>query len=277
MSCSVKAVLAQSERQTVSVNGVAITHDAISREAQNHPAPTPVLAWQAAARALAVRELLLQEARHCAIPADPLTDAAGRRETDEEALVRALIESRVVTPAPDEEACRRYYEHNRARFRSADIFACSHILIAARRDQPEAFARAKERARTILAQLRDRPDTFEALASANSDCPSGKCGGNLGQLTRGATTPEFEQAVLALRPGDISPEPVETRYGVHIIRLETHIPGALLPFSLVQERIAGYLAERSQRTAVAQFIARLAGRAHLTGVDLPTPHDLRVQ
>ena len=85
MSCSVKSVLTHNLRKVVSVNGVVVRHDEISREAQNHPAPTPVAAWTAAARALAVRELLLQEARRIVIDADPPVrrdppPGTGRRE-----------------------------------------------------------------------------------------------------------------------------------------------------------------------------------------------------
>jgi hypothetical protein len=71
MTCSVKGVLTQNLRKVESVNGVVIRHDEISREAQHHPAPTPIAAWTTAARALAVRELLLQEARRTDIDADP--------------------------------------------------------------------------------------------------------------------------------------------------------------------------------------------------------------
>jgi peptidyl-prolyl cis-trans isomerase C len=275
MSCSVHSVIAGAARVPVTVNGIAIAHDAISREAQNHPAARPVDAWRAAARALAVRELLLQEAHRLNLQPAPETDAEGRRETDEEALVRLLIEREIATPTPDEASCRRYYEHNLARFSSADIFEAAHILIAARRDQAEAFAAARERAAAILAQLREVPDRFEALAAVHSDCPSRASGGNLGQITTGATTPEFERALLAMQAGEISPV-VESRYGFHIIRLERRIAGALLPFEAVHARIAAYLGERSQRTAIAQFVARLASRAKLTGVDLPTSGDLRV-
>ena len=49
--------------QGVQVNGVAIARDLIAREVQHHPSRTPAEAWKAAARALVVRELLLQEAR----------------------------------------------------------------------------------------------------------------------------------------------------------------------------------------------------------------------
>ena len=128
----------------------------------------------------------------------------------------------------------------------------------------------------MLSLLQDNPELFAELAGAHSDCSSASSGGNLGELTTGATTPEFEQAMLALRPGEMSAAPVETRYGSHIIRLGRHIPGRELPFEAVHSRIAGYLAERVERTAIAQYVARLAARAEVSGVDLPTPADLRV-
>ncbi len=88
MGCAVKPVIAKPK--TISVNGVEISRAAISRETQNHPAGKPIEAWQAAARALVVRELLLQEARRIALDPQPITDEEGRRETEDEALVRAL-------------------------------------------------------------------------------------------------------------------------------------------------------------------------------------------
>jgi peptidyl-prolyl cis-trans isomerase C len=275
MGCSLKNVLSHGDRAVVSVNGIIIPHDAISREAQNHPARTPIAAWTEATRALAVLELLLQEARSRGIAASPLTDEDGRRETDEEALIRSLIETCVRTPSPDEDACRRYHAQNAARFRSPDVLECSHILIGARRDQAAAFAAALERAESIRARLCDDPNAFGGLAGAHSDCPSRATGGNLGQLTSGMTTPEFERALLGMEVGEIS-RVVETRYGFHIIHLARRIAGDLLPFSAVRTKIESYLAARSRRVAVAQFIALLAARAELAGVELPSPGDLRV-
>jgi peptidyl-prolyl cis-trans isomerase C len=276
MNCSLKSVLAQAPRTTVSVNGVVIPHDAIAREVQHHPESTPVRAWQQAARALAVRELLLQEARHQGLPPEPQTDSEGRRETEEEALIRGLIAREVRVPEPDEEACRRYYDRNLSRFRSRDIYEAAHILIAARRDDPNAFAAARERAQATLAVLANEPCRFAELAAAHSACPSASAGGNLGQLTAGDTTPEFEQALLGLEPGETTSAPVETRYGLHIIRLNRRIPGRELPFALVRERIADYLVERARHLGAAQFIARLAARAAIAGAELPTPANLRV-
>lgn len=275
-SCSVRSVIASASRVPVTVNGVAIAHDLISREAQNHPAAKPIDAWRAAARALAVRELLLQEARRLELCPTPVADDKGRRESDDEALIRNLIETEVATPEPDAAACARYYERNRNRFRSADIFEASHILIAARRDSADAYAAAHERILALLAHVQNDPQSFAELAKAHSDCPSAASGGNLGQLTAGDTTPEFEAALVALKPGETTGAPVETRYGFHIIHLKQHLAGIQLPFEAVASRIASYLAERSRRLAIAQYIARLAGQATMTGVELPSPGDLRV-
>jgi peptidyl-prolyl cis-trans isomerase C len=276
MSCSLNSVLAQVPRIAVSVNGVVIPHAAIAREVQHHPEPTQLRAWQQAARALAVRELLLQEARRQGLTAEPRADGDGRCETDEEAVIRRLLEREVSVPEVDEDTRRRYYERNRSRFRSRDIYQASHILIAARRDEPVAFAAARICAEQLLALLKEEPARFAELAAAHSACPSASSGGSLGQLTKGDTTAEFEQALLRLAPGETTAAPVETRYGFHIIRLDRVLPGRQVPFALVRERIAEYLTERAHRVGASQYLARLAARAQIAGIDLPTAADLRV-
>jgi peptidyl-prolyl cis-trans isomerase C len=250
----------------VSVNGVVIPRTAIFREIQNHPANMPAAAWQSAAQALVVRELLLQEARRLGIAAEALVDAEGRRETDEEALVRSLVEREVATPEADERSCRRYYEKNAARFRSPDVYEAVHILFAARRDDRRAFAQAQSLAEASLAELRRHPERFAKLAQIHSGCPSGAQGGNLGQITADQTTPEFERALFALQPGQLTDTPVETCYGLHIIRLDRKIEGRRLPFEWVADRIAGYLCDVSSRRATAQYIARLVSQAVVMGI-----------
>jgi peptidyl-prolyl cis-trans isomerase C len=143
MDCSVTNTLPKPK--TISVNGAVIPREVIAREVQNHPAEKPILAWQAAARALVVRELLLQEAKRLGIEAEPLRDPEGRSETSEEAAMRELIEREVVTPEPDEAACLRFYEQNRQRFRSGDLYEAAHILIAAPRSDTAAGAPARAR------------------------------------------------------------------------------------------------------------------------------------
>ncbi len=268
MTCTVHDTLGVPKAAAISVNGIVIPRDAVAREIQNHAAARPLLAWQAAARALVIRELLLQEARRLAVEAVPMHDDAGRRETEEEALIRALIEREVVTPEPDEESCRRYYSQNRERFRSPAIFEVAHILFAADKRKPEAFAAAERAAEGVLAQLRVEPDRFAELARTHSACPSAAQGGNLGQLTTGQTTPEFEAALGTLSPGEVTATPVATRYGLHIIRLDRKIDGRELPFEAVAPEIADYLRQSVRCRAAAQFIARLVSQAKIHGIAL---------
>jgi peptidyl-prolyl cis-trans isomerase C len=264
-SCTVKPAIS-ARPKTVSVNGVTIPREAIARETQNHPATKPIEAWQAAARALVIRELLLQEAVRLQVPAEPEADEEGRRETDDEARIRALITLEVKTPEPEEANCLRYYEQNRRRFQSPALYEAAHILLAYKPDVDKAAVR--EQASLILAQLSADPSTFAALARLHSACPSREVGGNLGQIGPGQTVAEFEAALAGMEPGRVHGEPVESRYGLHIIRLDRKIEARQLPFEIARPLIAGYLADHVQRTAQRQYVSLLAGRATIVGVDL---------
>lgn len=260
----------------VSVGGKVIPAAAISREVQNHVAATPQEAWRAAARALVVREMLLQEAHRVGLAPAPASDDEGRRETDEEALIRAVVEQAVSTPQPDAAACRCYYDRNLPRFRSADLYEAAHILLPSRQEDKEARERAREQAVRLCSLLARNPRTFAQLATEHSACPSASTGGNLGQIKPGDTVAEFDTALAAMQACEISAEPVESRYGFHIIRLDRRIEGRVLPFELVQDRIAIYLRERSTRQATAQYLALLAARTVIEGVELPAPSELGV-
>ncbi|SJZ97240.1 peptidylprolyl isomerase [Consotaella salsifontis] len=250
---------------SVTVNGVAISRRAIAAEVQNFPAKNPGEGWLAATRALVIRELLLQEARRLALTPAPELDADGRRETEEDALIRTLMEREVRVPHADEATLRRFYDINARRFTAAPLWEVDHILIAARRDDPAAFDSARQKAEELAELLGRDPDRFASLAREFSQCPSGALGGSLGQITPGETTPEFEAALTALKPGEIS-APVETRYGVHLIRLVRAVEPRQLPFEAVRERIAAYLDDHVRRQASAQFISILIGQADIRGI-----------
>ena len=266
-ACGIKPV-SPAKPKKVSVNGVEISSAAIAKETQNHPAATPVAAWQAAARALAIREMLLQEARSLQLFPEPITDNDGRREVHDEALVRTLIEHQITTPEPDEETCRRYYTQNLRRFRSSDLAEVSHILLAAPPGDNAARSAAKTSAESLIAELIVAPERFADLAKCHSACPSRDVGGSLGQIGSGQTVPEFERALMSIPEGTICSVPVESRYGLHVVRVNRRENGRQLPFSFVHERIAGYLAERVHRTAIRHYILVLAGRSSITGIEL---------
>jgi len=241
---------------------------AIAAEAQHHPAPNAEAAWTAAARALAVRELLLDEAERLEIAGEGLTDEEGRQLTDEDARIEALIAREVQTPEADEATCRRFYDLHSQRFRTPPLVEAAHILIEADPADDLAMGLATGDARTLIRQLQADPDRFDELARSKSACPSREQGGNLGQVQPGQMVKPFEETLFAMEPESLCPNPVRTRFGVHVIRSGRRAEGRQLPFEAVHQAIADYLEEASYRRALSQYIAILAGRAKVTGVDL---------
>ena len=254
--------------QTILVGGTEIAATAIAAEAQNHPSDSPEAAWAAAAEALAVRQLLLNEADRLGIVAPEMTDPQGRRLVDEDARIEALLEQQVHTPTADEEACRRYYDRHPDRFTSPTLVEASHILIAAPRDDEARYAIALDDAKIILAELKTAPERFADIAQARSACPSAEQGGNLGQIGPGQTVDEFETFLFNLELGQLCPVPVKTRFGVHIIKAGRRVAGERLPFAAVATKIAAYLEEASWRRAVAQYVVILAGKGGVEGITL---------
>lgn len=251
----------------IRVNGKEISQDEIARELQNHPASSASEAREAAAHALVVRALLLDEAGRLELIAAPRPVPGAGRETNEDALVRALLEQEVPVPSPTDAECRRFYEANRARFTSPELFEAGHILFAVNGDD-KSDAGAAAAATVAIEELRIHPDRFAALAAAHSDCPSAQQGGNLGQFAADQMAPEFAAALNRLACGEMTSEPVGTRYGMHVIRLDRRIAGRRLPFDVVRGRVADYLADAVFHRAVHQYVAILAGRAEIEGIDI---------
>ncbi|MDE2461241.1 MAG: peptidylprolyl isomerase, partial [Gammaproteobacteria bacterium] len=101
-----------------------------------------------------------------------------------------------------------------------------------------------------------------------SNCPSAANGGQLGQLQRGDTVPEFEKALFEDATIGILPKLVTTRHGFHIIAVDQRIAGRQLPYELVREQVAAELRRRSEARALSQYVRLLAGSAAIEGVEL---------
>lgn len=251
----------------VRVNRVEITPEAIAQEIQHHPAPDAETAWIDAARALAVRELLLQEARRVGVRAEPLPDEDGRTETDDEAVIRGLLEREVRPADAGEGECRRYYEANLERFRTPILFEAAHILIEPEGEEEEAaWSAALERARRIAGEIGNDSKAFALAAREHSACASAQQDGSLGQIRRGELVAEVQAGIEALGDGMTAAEPVRSRFGWHILRLHRRIEGRLIPFEMARERIGDMLEARSWSIEAARYIARLAARADVEGV-----------
>jgi peptidyl-prolyl cis-trans isomerase C len=252
----------------IQVNGVEIKEADVFQEAQHHPAEDEKDALFAAARALVVRELLSQESKALGIVSIPESDSSGTSETLEEATIRTLLDSEVDVPVADPDECRQFYDNNPRKFESEPLYEARHILLAVSADDSAKRKELRNQTSYLIERLKDAPGQFSDMARELSDCPSGKVGGSLGQLTRGSTVREFEQAMSKMGEGELSSKPVESRYGFHIIYLDRRISGSVLPFESVQERISAWLGAAAWSKAVSQYISILIGKATITGINL---------
>jgi len=245
----------------VTVNGVELTDADMEQELPLHAdAPNPM---RAATTALVLRRVLLDEAARQGLDPASEDDAIG-----------ALLARHAPAPEADEAACRRYYQANPQRFIVGELIEADHILFQVTPGVNLDMLRAH--ASAVLADLLADPSTFAEVARQQSNCPSAAVGGNLGQLGRGDTVPEFEKAVFALPAGGLLPQVLETRHGLHVVRVTRRIEGRLLPFEQVHESIASALTAASRDTAWRQYARLLVERADVQGIDLGGAEDDRV-
>lgn len=113
-----------------------------------------------------------------------------------------------------------YYDQNAARLSGNEERRASHILINAPKDAAATDRQlAKTKADDLLKALRAAPAKFADIAMKNSqDTGSAAKGGDLDFFARGAMVKPFEDAVFAMKKGDIS-DVVESDFGYHIIQL----------------------------------------------------------
>lgn len=218
----------------------------------------------------AARELLRQRALALGILDVASADQAAIDQAIEEVLARE-----VVIPSPTEDECRRYYDAHPLEFLSGELVHARHILfqVTPAVRIPEIRARAEQ----TLNELLREPERFAAVAAELSNCPSGKHGGNLGQISRGEMVPEFEQVLFRLESIGLLRELVKTRYGFHIVTVDQRIPGTKLPFDMVSDKIAEELRAAVEEKAMRQYVSILAGQAQIEGVALDAAVSALVQ
>jgi len=255
------------------VDGVELPERLVAEEAQNHPGPTIEAARNAAGHALAIKALLLDRAHQLGLTAEAELDEDGREETPEEALVRAVLDAEISVERPDEDECRRVYDGAPDRFRTPRLTQASHILCAPKGTDDAAWADARAIARAAIAELAEHPSRFAALAASLSDCPSKGVGGSLGQLSPGDLAAEVEVGLDRLQAGETASEPVRSRFGWHILRLDRRIDGQRLPFEHVQPQISLHLESRAWTAAATRYVSGLAAEARERGVALSVTID----
>lgn len=147
-----------------------------------------------------------------------------------------------------------YYGSQAGQFGQPEQRSASHILIAADKSAPAAErAKARAKAETLYQTLQKTPARFAEMARAQSQDPgSAEQGGSLGSFGRGMMVKPFEDAVFAMKPGEIR-GPVESDFGYHIIRLDGIQAAQTAPLADVRAGIVDALRKQQAQKQFAEM------------------------
>ena len=161
-------------------------------------------------------------------------------------------------PAADEATLRQRYEKEKSRFLEQEQRLASHILVRVESGANAAAQKAaQQKAAQLAAQAKTAGAEFAALARASSDDAGSKAaGGDLGWVGKGMMAGPFEDALFAMKPGEIS-APVKSDFGWHVIQLRDLKAGAQETFEQAREALASEQAAADRDRAFNDISSRL--------------------
>jgi peptidyl-prolyl cis-trans isomerase D len=148
-----------------------------------------------------------------------------------------------------EEDIQDYYESNLEKFKNPKTVKARHILIKVDQNaKPEEVESTRQKTEDVLKLAREGQD-FAALARKYSEGPTKTKGGDLGTFPREAMVKPFADKAFSMKAGDIS-DPVRTRFGWHIIKVEKVNPAKTRSLDEAREEIEKKLkTDRSKNLA----------------------------
>lgn len=195
----------------------------------------------------------------------------------------SMYAEKVVAPTPaeltaykqaHEKEIKDYYEANRFVYQQPERIRARQILLKLAPDAtPEQKAAALARAQALSKEIADGKD-FAQVAQASSEDPGTKAnGGDLGWVERGSWEPTLANAAFALEPGKVT-APVETKFGVHLVKVEEKKAAEDKKLEAVQDEIATTLfkkdkAKETARAEADKALAAVKGGKALTALFPP--------
>ena len=173
-------------------------------------------------------------------------------------LVNLKVRSKV--KITDEDLKAEYAKMSRDESEDVEVHA-RHILIQLTpKSTPAEVEAARLKAVAIVEEARKPGADFIALAKAKSEGPSASDGGDLGFFKRGMMVAEFDRVTFALKLGGIS-DPVRTKFGWHVIKLEEKRAGEAKPFDEVKEQLRERLLRGQLEKYTDQYVQELRAAA----------------
>jgi parvulin-like peptidyl-prolyl isomerase len=190
------------------------------------------------------------------------------KEVREQAIIQAIV-NRELRPKQvvTDEDIEKYYKENPKMFQEPEKWKIAHIFMGIRnratREEISDAEKAEKRAKMkdILVRARAGVD-FAKLAKENSEHGLTKDNGGEQTIVRDQMPPEFEAAVLSMKPGQIS-DIVTTGLGWHIIKFIEYIPPKTVDLASSKEKIKAYLLNQATQRALADWVKELRKEANV--------------
>jgi peptidyl-prolyl cis-trans isomerase C len=158
---------------------------------------------------------------------------------------------------------KKFYDENKKEFEHPEMVRASHILIRVPEDADEkVVAEKKKAADAALERVTSKKEDFTTVAKEVSEEPGAKeSGGDLNFFPKDRMVPEFANAAFAMKKGDISKEPVRTKFGWHVINVTDRKDAGSMPYDEVKEQVGSYLEGSKRRDVVRGIIESVRAEA----------------
>jgi len=191
-------------------------------------------------------EVLAQEAKKKGLDNDP--EVIQQTELAKQSvLVSAFVQDYTKNHQISDDQLKQEYDKLKGNLGKSE-YNVSHILVE-----------TEDEAKAIIAQL-GKKGKFDKIAKAKSkDAGSAERGGSLGWAVPSNFVPPFANAVLSLKKGTYTKEPVKSQFGWHIIKLDDVRDLKVPSF----EELKPQIQQRLQQQSIQEYIANLRSKAKI--------------
>jgi len=206
------------------------------------------------------RVLFIEQAKKEGIEKDPEYQRLLARDK-EELMVRTWITRQFENTVVSDSEAKAYFDKHPAEFKIPAQVHARHILVKDEKTAKEIIGELKGLKGDALQKR------FAALAKSKSTGPTGPKGGDLGFFGKGQMVKPFNDAVFAMKKGDVSSAPVKTQFGYHVIYVEDIKPAKAVPYKDAKDRIIGMLKQKTFSAKMAKVVSSLKAKSKISRND----------
>lgn len=173
-------------------------------------------------------------------------------------LVNLKVRSKV--KISDEDLKAEYARWSHEESSEFEVHARHLLVQVAAKATPEQVEAARVKAVALRNEAAKPGTNFAELAKKKSEGPSAADGGDLGFFRRGVMVAEFERAAFTLPVGGIS-EPIRTKFGWHVLKVEEHKTLAAPPLEEVKDQLRDKMLRGQLEKYTEQYVQELRAAA----------------